>query len=99
MQTSSPTAPQIVARVLASVLGGYGFVWGFAAFGTALLVAGGMEYHDAWTLVMLLAFLLFLGLFCWAFAARSLARVWTVLAGGGAAMTLGAWLLTRHLVA
>ncbi|HWJ05964.1 MAG TPA: hypothetical protein VNS57_09255 [Steroidobacteraceae bacterium] len=98
MQNKSPTAPQIVSRVLASVLGGYGFVWGFAAFGTAALVAGGMEYDDAWTLMMLLAFLLFLGLFCWAFAAASLARVWTVLAGGGGAMTLGAWLLTRHLV-
>lgn len=97
MSTSPPSTPQIVSRVLAGVLGGYGFIWGFAAFGTALLVAAGMDYHEAWTLVTLLAFLLFLGLLCWAIAAASLTRVWTVLAGGGAAMTLCAWLLTRHL--
>lgn len=88
---------QIASRVLASLVGGYGFVWGFTALSIALLVAAGMDYGEAWTLVMLLAFVLFLVLFCWAFAAASLARVWTVLAGGAAAMSAGAWLLTRHL--
>ena len=36
---------------------------------------------------ILLAFLVFLVCFCWAFAAASVARVWIVLAGGGALMT------------
>jgi protein-S-isoprenylcysteine O-methyltransferase Ste14 len=99
MSTPAPTAPQILSRILAAVFGGYGFAWGFSCLAIALLVAAGMEYHDAWMLVMLVVFLLFLALFCWACAARSVVRVWTVLAGGGAAMTLGAWLLTRHLMA
>ena len=43
----------------------------------------------------LLAFLIFLACFCWSYAAASLARVWAVLLGGGAAMTGAAWLLTR----
>lgn len=99
MNAPSPTPFQIVSRILASVLGGYGFVWGSSALGIALLVAAGMDYEEAWTLAMLLAFVVFVVAFCWAFAAASLARVWTVLGGGGGAMTLGAWLLTRHLVA
>ena len=98
MKAAATTAPQVVSRVLASLLGSYGFVWGFTVLGISSLVAAGMDYDEAWTLVMLLAFLLFLVLFCWAFAAKSLARVWAVLAGGGAVMTLGAWLLTRQLV-
>jgi hypothetical protein len=99
MNAPSPKPSQIVSRILASVLGGYGFVWGFCALGIALLVTAGMDYEEAWTFAMVLAFLVFLVAFCWAIAAASLARVWAVLAGGGGAMTLGAWLLTRHLVA
>ncbi len=98
MKATSPSPFHILSRVLASLAGGYGFVWGFAALGIALLVSAGMDYGEAWTLVMLLAFVLFLALLCWSFAAASLTRVWTVLAGGGAAMTLAAWLVTRQLV-
>ncbi len=98
MKATAPTPSQIVSRVFASLLGSYGFVWGFTVLGIASLVAGGMDYDEAWTLVMLLAFILFLVLFCWAFAAKSLARAWAVLAGGGAVMSAGAWLLTRQLV-
>jgi hypothetical protein len=47
---------------------------------------------------MLLAFLVFLAVFCWAFAAPRLARVWAVLAGSGALMTGAAWLAQRALV-
>lgn len=99
MNAASPTPLHIVSRLLASLVGGWGFVWGFSALGIALLVAGGMAYDEAWMLAMLLAFVLFLVLFCWAFAAASLARVWLVLAGGGAAMTLAAWLLVGQLQA
>jgi hypothetical protein len=56
-----------------------------------------MSYHEAETLIYILAFLVFLVVFCWAFAAARVARVWGVLAGGGAVMTVAAWLLTSAL--
>jgi hypothetical protein len=90
-----PTTSQIAARVAAGVLGGYTFVWGCATLGIALLLYVGMPYGDARTLVFLLAFVVLLIVFCWAFVAASLIRVWLVLAGGGAVMTGLAWLLTR----
>lgn len=89
------TALHITSRVAASLLGGYAFVWGFTTLCIALGLVLGAPYDEARTLAQLLAFLLFLTCFCWAFAAASLARVWAVLAGGGALMTSLAWLLTR----
>jgi hypothetical protein len=96
--SSSPVrAAAIVSRILAAVVGGWGFTWGFVTLGIALLVAGGMGYHDAQTLVYLLAFLVYLVFFLWAFSEASLRRVWLVLAGGGAAMTGLAWWITQSL--
>jgi hypothetical protein len=46
----------------------------------------------------MLALLVFLGVFLWAFAAASLARVWAVVAGGTALMSAAAWGLTLVLV-
>jgi hypothetical protein len=92
----TPPGP-VVSRIAASLLGGYAFTWGFASLGTLLLLAAGMPYRDAQTLCFLLAFLLFLACFCWAFVAASATRVWAVLAGGGAAMTGAAWLWSRAL--
>ena len=92
------TALSITSRVAASLLGGYAFVWGFTVLGIALLVLAGMSYHEAQTLAYLLAFLLFLGVLCWAFAAAKVWKVWAVLAGGGVAMTGAAWLLMPALV-
>jgi len=86
-------AVRIASRVAASLLGGYAFVWGFVTLGIALGLAVGMDYDDARTLCNLLAFLVFLSCFCWAFAHASLARVWGVLAGGGLLMTGAAWWL------
>lgn len=88
----------VASRVAASLLGGYAFVWGFTSLGVALGVAAGSAYEEAETLLHLLAFLVFLVAFCWAFVAVSLPRVWTVLAGGGALMTGVAWLMTRSLL-
>ncbi len=76
----------VAGRVLAALLGGYAFCWGFIALGIAALFAVGMEFHDAEHLASMLAFLLYVGVFLWAIAARSLARVWLVLLGGGATM-------------
>lgn len=100
MSTTSPTPLSrlhVTSRVAASLLGGYAFVWGFTSLGIVLLVAAGMAFDEARTLLHLLAFLVFLAAFCWAFAAASLGRVWAVLAGGGAAMSAAAWALARSL--
>lgn len=85
----------IASRVAAGLFGGYTFVWGFTALVTALGLAAGSTYYDARLLAYLLAFLVFLVVFLWAFASASLTRVWLILAGGGAAMTAVAWLMTR----
>lgn len=95
MASSTVTAAQAVSRVAASLLGGYAFTWGFTSAGIAVLLAAGLRYDEAHTLVMLLAFGVYLGVFCWAFAAASVARVWAVLAGGGAALSALAWWLAR----
>lgn len=86
---------QIVSRVAAGVLGGWSFTWGFVVLGIALLLAAGMPYADAQTLLYLVAFLVYLVAFCWSFAAASATRVWLVLLGGGAAMTGLGWWMTR----
>jgi hypothetical protein len=96
MTAVSPlSATHIVSRVAASLLGGWLFVWGFATLGIALALAAGMVYGEATQLIYLLAFPLFLTMFCWAFAVSSLVRAWAVLAGGGAVMTAIAWVMTR----
>src|SRR5262245_2007242 len=87
----------VVSRVGAGVLGAYAFSWGFITLvGTALLTAG-MEFHDATNLAVMLGFLVFLAAFCFAFIAKSLARVWAVLAGGGVLMTIAGVWLSRSL--
>ena len=87
----------VVARVTASLLGSYVLVWGFVTFGITLGVAGGMPYDDSQTLLYMLAFLLFVACFCWAFSAKSALRVWLCFAFGGALMTLSGWLLAGKL--
>jgi hypothetical protein len=89
------TRLHIVSRVAASLLGTYLFVWGGTLLGISLLLAAGMAYGEARTVAYLLAFLVFLFCFCWAFAAASLTRVWSVLGGGGAAMTAAAWFMSQ----
>jgi hypothetical protein len=97
MNQASPSALHVTSRVAASLVGGYLFVFGFTTLVAALGVALGMDYHDAEGLAYLSAFLVFLSCVCWAFVARSVGRVWAVLAGGGAVMTAAAWLVARSL--
>jgi hypothetical protein len=94
----APSPLHVMSRVAASLLGSYVFVWGLSALGIALGVATGMPYEDAQTWLYLLAFLLYLACFCWAISARSLLKVWAVLACGGGALTAAAWFLGRALV-
>jgi hypothetical protein len=98
MQPTPIGALHVVSRVAASLLGGYALVFGFTTLGVAVGVALGMDYHDAEALLFLLAFLVFLLGFFWAFAAPRLWRVWAVLAGGGALLTAAGWLVARSLV-
>lgn len=88
----------IAARTAAAVLGGYAFTWGVIAFATAALFGAGMAFHDAEHLSAIIGLLVFLVAFLLAFAARSLAKVWLILAGGGAVLTVGATLLQTRLV-
>lgn len=88
----------IVFRIAASLLGGYVFTWGLTVLGIAGLVALGVDFHNAEIGLYMLALLVFLGMFLCAFAAASLVRVWTVLAGGGGLMTAAAWMLQRTLL-
>lgn len=87
-------ASKVLGRVSAGLLGSYAFTWCFAALGIAALVALGVDFHEAETGVRLLAFLVFLGVFLWAFAAASLARVWAVLGGGRIQASCTIWLRT-----
>jgi hypothetical protein len=82
------------SRVAAALFGGYLFTWGFTALLVASTLATGGDYEEGLTLANMLAFIVFLCVFLWAFAAASVTRVWLVLAGGGAAMTAVAWGLT-----
>jgi hypothetical protein len=88
----------VTLRIAAGMLGGYAFTWGFIALAIGLLFAADLDFHDAEALGYILGFIVFLIVFLWAFAARSLARVWLVLAGGGALMTGAAWLMQRALL-
>jgi hypothetical protein len=85
----------LVSRIAAAVFGGYAFVWGFTTLLIALALVAGLPYGDAQTTAYLLAFLVFLGAFLWAFSVRRVLVAWLVLGGGGLAMTLLSWGLTR----
>lgn len=78
----------ILNRIAAALLGGYVFSWGFAALGIIVLVAIGTSFHEAEEAIMIITLLILPVSFLWAFAADSMLRVWTVLAGGGAVMTV-----------
>ncbi len=83
----------VVHRIAAALLGGYAFCWGLIALGVASLFPLGLDFHDAESLSNIVALLAFVIVFCWAFMARSLPKVWLILAGGGAAMAAVASLL------
>jgi hypothetical protein len=97
MATVSYSSWHVFSRVCAGILGSYVFTWGFAALGVSSLIAIGVEFHEATSLLAILGFLVFLWAFCWAFIAASLTRVWVVLAGGGVLMTFAGWWLTRAI--
>ena len=95
---NSPNWLLISSRVTAALVGGYAFAWGFTSLVVALNLAIGGDYDEGLVLAYLLAFVVYLIVLLWAFAAASLTRVWLVLGGGAAAMVGAAWGLT-HLLA
>lgn len=97
MRTTALSNWHIVSRVGAGVLGSYAFAWGFVALLGAGMLLAGQHFHEAVELSWMLGFLVYLGAFCYAFVSASVSRAWLVLAGGGAAMTLAGWWLSRTL--
>ena len=94
----TPTTLRIASRIGASLLGSYGFVWGFVTLGTVLGVAAGMPFEEAQTLAFLMAFPVLLTCFCWAFTARSVLLVWFVFAAGASTMSVLGWLTSRAMI-
>lgn len=94
----SRSALQATQRVIAAIFGGYAFTWGFSAFGITTLVAMGVDFHEAETGISIVAFLVYLMLFLWTFAAASMTRIWLVLAGGAVVMQLAATILQSKLI-
>lgn len=95
---SDPSTLQVANRVVAALLGGYAFTWGLTALALAALFAVGVNFHEAEVGVYLLAFVVYLGLFLWAFAAKSLTRVWTLFGVGAVVTTAAAWALQRAVL-
>lgn len=89
---------QTVNRITAAIVGGYAFTWATISLGIAVMVAMGIDFHEAETGMSLIAFLVFLALFLWTFAAESMIRVWLVLAGGATLMMAMALLLQNSLL-
>jgi len=94
---SQPNRLSILSRVVAGLLGSYVFVWGFTTLVIALGLVGGADYDEVLRLAYLLAFLVYLCAFLWAFAVSAVTRVWLALVGGGAVMTIAARWLTATL--
>lgn len=99
MATSATLAPlHIVARTATAVFGGYAFTWGLIALNVALLYSAGAEFHDAESLGYIIGFLVYLGVFLWAFATPHLKRVAVILVGAGLLMTASASLIQSLLI-
>jgi hypothetical protein len=77
---------QTIARVVLAVFGGYAFTAaGSAVLALALPRTTGMERSEAVLLSAMLAFVVYLVVLLWAFAARRLDRVALILLGGALA--------------
>lgn len=88
----------VARHLILSLVGSFTFAWGFVAVCVAGLVALGVDFHEAEILMLLLAFLVFLSLFLWSFAASRPWRVTMFLYGSAALMTSAAWALQRSVL-
>jgi len=85
-------------RFAAAIVGGYLFAYGFTALATFTGFDAGLPFSEAQVLAWMLGALVYLGAILWGFVPRTTTKAWTVLAGGGAAMGVAAWLLSRWAV-
>ena len=88
----------LVSRILAATFGVYAFIWGVVALGIVSLSAIGVEFHSAEQSMLMFGLLLYVALFIWVFAVKSLLRIWLVLGLGAALMLSAAWLLQPLLL-
>ncbi len=92
--SNPPWWPRI-HRIFLSIVGAYALTWGLSALAVVALVASGVDFHEAEHGVLIGAFLAYLAVFLWAFAAPRLGRVWLAV-GGGAAVSMSLALLWQH---
>lgn len=88
----------VTSRFGAAIVGGYLFAYGFTALATLTGFAAGLPYSEAQLLAWMLGAIVYLCAIVWGFVPRSALRAWAVLAGGGAAMGVAAWALSRSMV-
>lgn len=85
---------QVLLRLLAAVAGGWGLSAAVVPLAAALFAAAGMARSEAAVLAMMLGFLFYAAVLIWAFAVRSLARLWIVMAAA-TALSLAVLVLVR----
>jgi hypothetical protein len=96
--SARPLSYRPAALLATTLVGSFAFTWGFVALGVAGQVALGGDFEQAEMVMMLLAFLVFLPLFLWAFASRRQGRVTGLLFGGAGGMAVAAWALQRAVL-
>ncbi|TNC93199.1 iron uptake protein [Thalassolituus sp.] len=87
-----------LSNVLAALLGGYLFTWGFISLAITGSVFSGVDFHTAEHGALLIAFPLYLLMFFWIAVSQ---RFWLSRAVsfiGGTLMTLSAWYLQATIV-
>jgi hypothetical protein len=95
-RSSALQTAAIVTRLVAAIGGGYAVTAGVAALAAvALPMLTAMPRSEAVVLVSMLAFVLYLVLLIWAFAARRLGRLCAILLAAGATSWGGALALAR----
>ncbi|MEH6539431.1 hypothetical protein [Halopseudomonas sp.] len=95
---NSALALPLVSRVFAAIFAVFAFIWGVVSLGVVSLSAIGVDFHSAEQSMLMLGLLLYVGLFIWVFAVKSLLRIWLVLGLGAALMLSAAWLLQPLLL-
>ena len=86
-----PVWLSVALRVVGAVGGGYAVTALAVAACSAVLARVGMERAEAVALCAMLGFVLYLVLALWAFAVRSVARLWLVLGVSAALLAAACW--------
>jgi hypothetical protein len=97
VRSATVSTTHLVSRLGAGIFGAYVFTWGFITLLAGGLLTMGVAFHEATDLAWMLGLLVYLVSFCFAFIATKLTRVWLLLGGGGALMTLAGGWLSRSL--